>query len=79
MNMLIDVALAVILVYFAIRFYRVGIIRILLGAGCLLISLAAAVVLGRFVSRLILLNYVQRWIDGPFVFKFLKVTFLKMF
>ena len=70
MNMLIDAILLVILIYFVIRFYRSGIMSMVLGMGRLLLSLSASVILGGYVSRLIIYNYVQRWIDGPLALAF---------
>lgn len=65
MNMLIDAILLLILVYFVIRFCKIGLMGIFLGVGRLLLSLSASVLFGAYLSRLVILNYAERWISGP--------------
>ena len=50
MNMLIDTVLIVILIYFAVRFYKCGILGTLLGVCRFVFSLVSVVFLSGYVS-----------------------------
>ena len=54
MNVLVDATLVIIFLYLTVKFYKIGIIGVFLGATRLILSLAASYLLGGTVSRLIL-------------------------
>ena len=64
MNMLIDAALAVILIGFTVFFYRKGILGAFLGSFRLIFSVSAAFLLGKTVSEIFVYNIISDLIGG---------------
>ncbi len=65
MNMLVDAIFVVIFVYFAIKFYKIGIFGTLLGVGRLLLSSVASFLLGKYVCEYIVIGIMSEWVGGP--------------
>ncbi len=65
MNMLVDAIFVVIFVYFAIKFYKIGIFGTVLGVGRLLLSFVASFLLGKYVFEYIVSGIMSEWFGEP--------------
>ena len=65
MNMLVDAIFVVIFLYFAIKFYKIGIFGTVLGIGRLLLSFVASFLLGEYLSRYVVLKIMNEWAGEP--------------
>ncbi len=65
MNMLVDAIFVVIFLYFAIKFYKIGIFGTVLGIGRLLLSFVASFLLGEYISRYVVLKIMNEWAGEP--------------
>lgn len=65
MNMLVDAIFVVIFVYFAIKFYKIGIFGTILGVGRLLLSFVTSFLLGKYVYEYIVFGIMSEWVGRP--------------
>ena len=65
MNMLVDAIFVVIFLYFAIKFYKIGIFGTVLGIGRLLFSFVVSFFVGEYFSRYIVFKIISERVDEP--------------